>query len=553
MRTLSVAAMVLVAATACQGAASVGTTCSRGSECATGTCEFGRCRAGCREFRDCPSGASCLLDATGTGACSLEIDLGCESGVGRACPAGLVCVADRCEQSCGGASVCPVDAECRAASAGGAMFCFDTRTPSDAGLPPSDAGTPCAITSMCFERVGAACARDCMGRVRCWGQQHAGRLGNGVTDGPELTTPTLVIDEGGHPLVDADSLACGDGFACVHIGQGSSIHSGHVLCWGYEASGAFDTSIGRATDLVPAIVGSSVDLSAASRHACLSVHDTDEVLCFGANDALIDPLMPDDTLFPHPTPPAGGIHGAMLLEVGAYGACVVQNDGTVRCWGDNSLGQSGHTPIEAVAGAFDPNVGQTVVETSPGVALSDVEELAVGYAQRAVITRVGATGPRRLLTWGGNESAQLGESPSWVGDDCDDARRLSPVCRARAATPASSPELSSIATAGDTSTTCGVVAATHHVLCWGDNLHSHAGRPGGGRQWIALDAEVQIEGTGAILDGVRDGGIFVGAENACAIRNDGSLWCWGSNTEAQLARPGDSIDRLAVPIAFPGP
>jgi len=69
--------------------------------------------------------------------------------------------------------------------------------------------------------------------------------------------------------------------------------------------------------------------------------------------------------------------------------------------------------------------------------------------------------------------------------------------------------------------------------------------------WLATDLEVRVEGTNAVLDGVRADGAFVGFSNACAVRTDGSLWCWGPNDNAQLARPIDAHTYLAVPIALP--
>jgi alpha-tubulin suppressor-like RCC1 family protein len=557
VRALAAASLVLLGL-ACQAPlAGAGATCTRNGECATGTCEFGRCRVSCRVNRDCGPGASCLVAADGTGACGLDVDLGCESGVGRTCASGLVCVADRCERSCMLAADCPSDGECRAASSGGAMFCFDVRDATDAAVvdaPPADgaadAGAACAVQSACFQRTGAACALDCTGRVWCWGQQHGGRLGNGVLDGPALVTPTLVLDDGAHPVTDVDSLACGDGFSCVHVAQGSSIHAGHVLCWGYDGSGAFDDTLATATDLTTPIVGSSVEVAAATRHACAVDHDTGDVLCWGENDALIDLAMPDGQLFAAPVAPIGGVHGVSRIALAAYGACVVlAATGEVRCWGDNALGQAGHMPIDAVTGE-DPTVALTAVQTSTGT-LAGVTQLAVGIRHRAVLVPPTTGDGSTLLTWGGNLGAELGESLSWTGEACDDARMAGSTCRSRAQTPGSAPRFTGVATSGDASTTCGVLAASHHVLCWGDNLHSNAGQPAGGRAWIARDDEVLVESTHAELDGVRDDGIFVGAENACAVRVDGTLWCWGANVDGQLARDPDASFRLAVPITIP--
>lgn len=558
MSRLALVLLALTSLTACQSGAANGASCTRASECASGTCEFGRCRNECRVNRDCPSGTSCLLDASGTGACGLDVDLGCESGVGRECPTGLVCVADRCERECSRASECPMDGECRATS-GGAMFCFDARGEPDAG--PSDAGagdagddagqSSCAIESMCFERMGAACALDCQGRVWCWGQQHGNALGNGHPEDGVVTTPTLVVDEAGHPLVDVDSLACADGFACAHVGTSDSVHARHVLCWGSDLAGSFDsTPHSSAVDLQTPIVGDALQVEATWSHACVLDPASGAILCFGRNDGLIDPAMPDDTLFTTPTAPTEAPAGATQLGVGSYGACALLGaSGEVRCWGENDWGQAGHTPIEEHPGVAEPNVGQTVIEGSPGVAFTGVTQLAVGFSQRAVLAHAGASGPLTLYTWGGNERAQLGDVPSWSGSPCDDVLAVADICRSRPATPLSAPAFASIASNGSAATTCGVIAASRHVLCWGDNLHAHSGVPGGGIGWISEGLEVLVDGTTTPLDEVSK--VFVGAGNGCAIRMDGTLWCWGPNQDAQLARTPDALEHLALPIAIP--
>src|SRR5690348_14034077 len=90
LRGVAIFALVLVG---CQSSVAPGAACTRASDCASPlTCTFGRCRASCVENRDCPAGSSCLPSATGN-ACTVETDLGCETGVGRMCATGLVCVA----------------------------------------------------------------------------------------------------------------------------------------------------------------------------------------------------------------------------------------------------------------------------------------------------------------------------------------------------------------------------------------------------------------------------------------------------------------------------
>ena len=141
-------ALLALALASCGAPAPPGAACARTSECGAGLeCRFGRCRTGCVANRDCPIGASCLRLGDAAGVCGVAPDLGCETGVGRDCPDGLVCVDDQCERACTDASECPSDGACVPREPGAALlFCFDTRGGRpDAGAVDAaqlDAGVP---------------------------------------------------------------------------------------------------------------------------------------------------------------------------------------------------------------------------------------------------------------------------------------------------------------------------------------------------------------------------------------------------------------------------
>jgi alpha-tubulin suppressor-like RCC1 family protein len=479
------------------------------------------------------------------------VDLGCESGVGRVCASGLVCVADRCEQSCTDRSDCPSDADCRSASSGGVMFCVGPDGEVDAGIADADvdAGPSCAIVDMCLLASSAACARDCTGRVWCWGREHGGLLGIGEDVDRVVTTPSSVVDVAGTPIANVDALACAEGFACAHVAPDAAQHARHVLCWGYDGTGAIPSSrSASASDLFAPYVADSVALSASLHHACMLDRSDGSVRCFGVNDAAIDPTMAPTTAFQTPTAPLQGMLGPVdTIRVAANGACALMRSGAVQCWGENDFGQAGHEPVDTTPGVVEPSVGATTVMSSGG-ALHDVAFLTVGLKHGAVLAHAGGSGPLSLLTWGGNDFGELGETLEWTGEPCDEHVAASPVCRAIAATPSNAPTFLAIASDGFAITSCGIEASTHHVLCWGSNLHAHAGTTGDN---VVLPTGMPVLRAvdGAPLDDAQD--VFVGAQNACATRSDGSLWCWGANADGQLARAVDDADHYAVEIPFP--
>lgn len=93
--------------------------------------------------------------------------------------------------------------------------------------------------------------------------------------------------------------------------------------------------------------------------------------------------------------------------------------------------------------------------------------------------------------------------------------------------------------------TCGVSAAGD-LFCWGSNASSALG------SFVGADSPVPVH-----VGGEGDLGGFVGVAAgrscACALRDDGTVWCWGSNETGQLGQ-GDLTDRSAptqVPFVHP--
>ena len=108
------------------------------------------------------------------------------------------------------------------------------------------------------------------------------------------------------------------------------------------------------------------------------------------------------------------------------------------------------------------------------------------------------------------------------------------------------------------------------VLCWGDNALGQLGASGRGRSenctGEAYQQEVEFPGrcdaeprvvTG--LDQVRQ--LALGHSHACALRRDGSVWCWGSNWQGQVgvgkdarvtAACRDDVACARTPLLVPG-
>jgi alpha-tubulin suppressor-like RCC1 family protein len=77
------------------------------------------------------------------------------------------------------------------------------------------------------------------------------------------------------------------------------------------------------------------------------------------------------------------------------------------------------------------------------------------------------------------------------------------------------------------------------VWCWGKNDFGQLGTGTRG-QSTATPAQTLIADEGRPLDRVI--ALAVGTFSACALREPGDLWCWGKNDHGQLGT-GDTTDR----------
>ena len=309
-----------------------------------------------------------------------------------------------------------------------------------------------------------ACALYASGRVRCWGDNRAGQLGDGSTAPRAAPVEVAGVD-------DAVELAVGVEHSCARR------RGGGVLCWGgdlYDQIGD-----GRpATVAVPspqavAGVDDAVELAAGELHTCAR-RAGGAVVCWGDD---LEGQLGDGSPGTHHAPvPVVGVAGAVALGAGTHHTCAAAG-GRALCWGSNHEGQLGGgarfraAPVElpALAGAVELAGGQshTCARRADGTVwcrdgagrvaavpdLDDAVELAAG-AFVACARRAGGA----VLCWGYGPDAVLGDgSPAGRAGPAavvglDDAVHLAGggfrVCAVRPAAPCSAGAAPTAAPAG---------------------------------------------------------------------------------------------------------
>jgi cysteine-rich repeat protein len=214
------------------------------------------------------------------------------------------------------------------------------------GLPGIGVGPVVSV------RGGArhTCVRVSGGTVRCWGKNDAGELGyaNSI-DTLELPLPGGDVSVGGSVTL----LELGWHHSCVRFIDGG------MRCWGYGDAGrlgyaALDTigddelpSVAGLVSAVPAGLPANTEiagLALGGNHSCVLLQ-AGEVLCWGANGSgqlgQGDVALIGDDEVPSSRPAISLGGSAVQITAGGSHSCALLEDGSVRCWGDASVGQLG--------------------------------------------------------------------------------------------------------------------------------------------------------------------------------------------------------------------
>lgn len=205
-------------------------------------------------------------------------------------------------------------------------------------------------------------------------------------------------------------------------------------------------------------------------------------------------------------------HSTVAVALGGYHTCALSDAGAVQCWGWNAFGELGDGTR---TDRYSP-VG--VVGLGSGVAA-----VTAGYRHTCALTSTGG-----VKCWGDNGTGQLGDGTTTSHTTPVDVAGLG----------GSITEIS----AGHLSTCA--LTATGGVKCWGLNGEGQLGDGTTTDRWNP----VNMTGLGSGVVGIAAGG-----KHACAVLADGSVKCWGENSNGQLG-DGTTTNR-STPVyvlALPG-
>ena len=338
------------------------------------------------------------------------------------------------------------------------------------------------------------------GSVSCWGNNGQGQLGDGPCDYCGVSkrdrhspTVTLLITNqttGTTVLHRSQAINLGDGRTAVAIDAGKDhtcaiLDDGSVSCWGYNGKVNLEMELLliEIHQLKHTSLGEGRTAVAISAgvYHTCAILDDGSVSCWGANGNT-----------PTQTTSLGEGRTAVSIAAGSGHTCAILDDGSVSCWGAN-----GNTPTQT---------------TSPGEGRTPVS-IAAGGDSTCLIFEDGT-----VNCWNSFLSTLEG------GGLVDGS--------------------TSIEISTNYQHTCAILN-NFSVSCWGSNSN---GQLGGGNN---NDRGINHGNMNDLIPILNFGGIRTviaitnGGSHTCAMLDDHSFTCWGSNGYGQLG-DGTTTDRNTV-------
>jgi len=250
--------------------------------------------------------------------------------------------------------------------------------------------------------------------------------------------------------------------------------------------------------------------------------------------------------------PVVALSGAAEVSVGKRHACARLNNGTVKCWGDNSNGNLGagltpdfttapNKPVTGLSGAvelrstnddwFSGNAFYTracarldngsvgcwgLNFTDQGV--SGATQIAVGAGHNCAV-RNDAT----AICWGVNLKGQVGD-----GTNSGPGTPVNPVQGLTGVVEVAAGRQHSCARLNDGS-----------AICWGDNARGQLGDSTILERHYPLLPVKNITG---VLQ------VVAGGDHSCALLGDHTVVCWGSNDWGELGDGTTNDSKVPVPV-----
>lgn len=381
-----------------------------------------------------------------------------------------------------------------------------------------------------------SCALLGVGQACCWGSDSQGQLGNGNADTVNQYNPVPVKQDGGALFDTLAAIGSGASHSCATRADGSG------WCWGWNANGQLGNNDSTLTSKHGAVhvkyisgifdLYNAIPIEGGANHSC-GLSRGGYVYCWGRDNS---GQIGDGDEAGNPDPnqlfavTVVGITGNAIgfgIAAGGAHSCGVRSDGEVKCWGKDDNGQIGNGDAPPIAEP-DPDVA---TPASVSGSLDNATMISAGGGRQTgaatdeshscAVTTLGA-----VLCWGSNSNGQLGTGT--VDHNYYTAQQVPGFFNA-------------VEVRAGTKHTC-ALKADGSVWCWGLNIEKQLGN--GTTTDSITPVRVQTSASAAYLDHAV--AVSAGNDHSCALKDDGTVWCWGSNLRGES---GDCSGAITVVYA----
>jgi alpha-tubulin suppressor-like RCC1 family protein len=342
-------------------------------------------------------------------------------------------------------------------------------------LPVVNLGTGRTATAISLH-ANQSCALLDNASVKCWGSNQHGRLGlgnnNSIGDQSGEMAALTGIDLGTGRT--ATAIAAGGNHTCALLDNAS------VKCWGRNQNGQLgigntehmgNTSNEMGDDLPSIDLGTgrtATAIAAGYFHTC-ALLDNASVKCWGRNSegqlGLGNTTQIGDTSNEMgdnlPSIDLGTGRTATAIAAGSYLTCALLDNGAVKCWGDNNIGQLGIGNTTDM-GDNSGEMGDDLPSIDLGTGRTATAIASIRNHHCAILDNAS------VKCWGENAQGQLGiDNTNLMGDETGDMGDNLPsidLGTGRTATAIAAGYFHSCAALDNGA-----------VKCWGDNFYGQLG------------------------------------------------------------------------------
>jgi alpha-tubulin suppressor-like RCC1 family protein len=223
---------------------------------------------------------------------------------------------------------------------------------------------------------------------------------------------------------------------------------------------------------------------------------------------------------------------AKAIAAGSDHTCAILDNASIKCWGYNASGQLGIGDTNN-RGDASGEMGNSLPAVDLGSGRTATTIAAGNQHTCAILDNAS------IKCWGANASGQLG-----IGDTNNRGDQSSEMGDTLPAVDLGSGRTAKVIVAGG-SHTCAILDDSS-IKCWGEN---DQGQLGLGNTTDSLNASVVDMGSG-----ITAKAIAAGESHTCAILNNSTIKCWGRANEGQMGllkwddNIGDAANEMGVTV-----